>query len=471
MFYKFDDNLLLRGWDKLPYAMVDRRNGRAQFVDGPTMDALQLADGTFAHLPLVPAQVRERAEKLATVGAIIPCEPVTPGTSANRPDQAYRRYPNRYIRQAHWSLTGRCNYRCRHCYMSAPQAKLGELPHEAIMDIVGQLAACGVMSVTLTGGEPLVRHDFMEVVDALLGHGIHIDTIYSNGRLVTDTLLELLESRGVRCEFNMSFDGMQGFHDWLRGVPGAAGEVEAAFKRCREHGFRTGAEMCLWHGNAHTLRESVNTLASWGCSNLKTNPIADTGAWKAGGYGASLDIDELYRVYLDYIPHYYEDGMPLSIMLGGVFTASPCRPHDYAVPLRKPPCDPAKVCVCGHARNVMYISPEGRALPCMALSSMDVQLDYPLIGEVGLLACLTDSAYMSLIDTRVSDYLAHNPRCAACAFAQKCAAGCRASALETSPDDILGPDMAACRLFQGHWDEKVDEVATRCIARFGPQSC
>ncbi len=68
------------------------------------------------------------------------------------PDQEYRQYQNRFIRTAHWSITGKCNYKCRHCYMSAPEAKYGELSHETIMDIIGQLEECGVMSVTLTGG-------------------------------------------------------------------------------------------------------------------------------------------------------------------------------------------------------------------------------------------------------------------------------------------------------------------------------
>ena len=67
--------------------------------------------------------------------------------------------------------------------MSAPDAKYGELSHEAVMSIVQQLIHCGVMEVSLTGGEPLVRRDFLEIVDALLAGGIQITTIYSNGRL------------------------------------------------------------------------------------------------------------------------------------------------------------------------------------------------------------------------------------------------------------------------------------------------
>ena len=40
----------------------------------------------------------------------------------------------------------------------------------------------------------------------------------------------------------------------------------------------------------------------------------------------------------------------------------------------------------------------------------------------------------------------------------QCLAGCRASALEFDPTDILAPDKAACEIFKGGWVEKIDAV-------------
>ena len=40
-------------------------------------------------------------------------------------EQRYHAYPARYRRNVHWSITGTCNLRCRHCFMSAPHAKHG----------------------------------------------------------------------------------------------------------------------------------------------------------------------------------------------------------------------------------------------------------------------------------------------------------------------------------------------------------
>ena len=462
MYYKLNEPFLLRGWEKLPYAIVDSRKGAAKFISAEEMQTLQYCCGTIdLDIPLIPEKCRELLPILVKYEIVHPCEP----GDRIAPRQEYRFYHNRYIKTAHWSITGKCNYRCKHCYMSAPDAKYGELDHDTIFSIIDQLEQCGIMNVSITGGEPLTRPDFMEIVDALLERGIRITTIYSNGRLVTDELLDALAERGIHPEFNMSFDGV-GHHDWLRGVPGAEKYVEAAFKRCRDKGFPTGAEMCLFQANKHTLRESVNKLASWGCRSLKTNPVSNVGAWKENGYSAeSVDKDELYQLYLDYIPQYYEDGMPLSIQLGGFFQASPHDPKCYMIPTRKMCDDPEKFCICGHARMVLYISADGRALPCMSLSGMDIQKEFPLITELGLAKCISDSRYMRMIDTRASEYFEKNPQCRNCEFAMECIGGCRAAGLETHPDDPLAPDEYTCAIFKDGWSAKIDRVAKECITR------
>ncbi len=471
MYYKLNEKVQLRGWKLLPYALVVQGRRMPIFIGKQEMQALHYCTGTIdTSLPFIPQAVRDLLPRLEQHGVIRACEP----GDAIRPDQEYKCYPARFIRTAHWSITGNCNYRCKHCYMSAPDAKYGELSHEQVMDMAQQIIDCGIREVSLTGGEPLVRDDFFEIVDKLLAGGVRITTIYSNGMLVTDELLDQLEARGIRPEFNMSYDGVEGWHDWLRGIDGAGEIAEAAFRRCKERGFPTGAEMCIHKGNKHLLRETVRRLGELGCRSLKTNPIADVGAWKEGEYGESISLEELFQVYLDYIPHFYEDGMPLALQLGGFFHAVPRQPERYDIPSIKGCTNPEDHCVCGHARMVLYISAEGRALPCMALSGMDIQEGYPLIPELGLAKCITDSSYMSLIDTRAAEILAHNPDCGTCEYALQCLGGCRASALETTPNDILGRDMACCAIFRGGWIPKIDEAVKKSkpeAKRFGGNEC
>lgn len=451
-FYLLKPEFRLRGYERLPYAITWPAKGRAQFVRKDVFDAITLCNGKIdVTLPFVPEQARKIIEQLEKEGVVAPCR----YGETLLPMQEYKKYPARYIKTAHWSITGGCNYKCKHCYMSAPDAKYGQLPHETIMKMIDELYECGVLNVSLTGGEPLIRPDFMEIVDALLEREIHITQIYSNGKLVTKELLQQLDERGIHPEFNMSHDGV-GWHDWLRGVDGAEEAVDRAFLLCREMGFPTGAETCLHEKNKDTLRTTMKRLGELGCRSVKTNPVGDVGEWKKNGF-KSLDLDEMYQLYFDYIPQYYEDEMPISLQLGGFFSASPEKPDWYDIPMYKNAKDPTRITMCGHARQVMYISPEGRSLPCLALSGMDVQQKFPLIPEKGVSKCITDSFYMNMIDTRVSEFYKLHPDCDACEFKRFCCGGCRASALEFSDDpyDLMAVDEACCRLYKDGWVEKI----------------
>ena len=85
--------------------------------------------------------------------------------------QYYKYYHNRYVRSIFWSITGKCNYRCRHCFMDAPEGALGELSTQQAFDLIDQMAECGVLQVDITGGEPFVRKDFWQLVDRIRSMG------------------------------------------------------------------------------------------------------------------------------------------------------------------------------------------------------------------------------------------------------------------------------------------------------------
>lgn len=436
---------------------------RVSFINESLFQALQLCDGSVnVSLPLVPQESRDNLNMLERQGVIERC---AYGVGLSD-EQRYRKYDARYVQVAHWSITGKCNYKCKHCYMSAPDAKLGELSHDEIMRMIDEIAECGIMQVSLTGGEPLIRADFEEILAALAERHIWITQIYSNGFKVRPALLDSLDRYGFKPEFNMSYDGDEGWHSWLRGIPAAGEHVLRAFDLCHERGFPTGAEMCLHQGNRHLLRESLNTLAAHHVGSCKVNPVSDTDYWRQFGKDYTLSVDDTLDVYVDYVPHFFEDGMPLSLMLGGLFHCAKGQTN-WSIPMAKfsADFDCSRATVCGHARTHLYISPEGRMLPCLSLSSYEVQGNYPLISEIGLRQGLSDSAYMSLIDTRVGEFMQVNAECNNCEFRNVCAGGCRASALAFDESNILGTDRAACAIFKGGYVAKVTEAASGALER------
>jgi radical SAM protein with 4Fe4S-binding SPASM domain len=378
------------------------------------------------------------------------------------PDQEYVFYENRYLKMVFWSLTGHCNYRCRHCYMSAPHAVYPQPTTEQCLDVVDQIAACGIRRVGVTGGEPLVRRDFLQIVDHMLEKGIQLVTIMTNGALVDEKLLDELAARNCRPEFHMSFDGPEHWHDWLRGVDGAYGSVRRALTRCHERGFTTGCGVVLHKGNVGMLRDIVNELGSLGVSFVKVNRLSCVGEGTTLTDYA-ITAEEEYDTYLEYLPHYIEDGMPVPIlMLSEVFTANQGKFSIGAVRHQEDK-DCSSKPICAAARNTMYLGPDGRILPCIPMAEQDSTSEvFPTIADMTLAEALSDSFYMEFISTTLGAYLRHNPECAACAFKNRCGGGCRGHAVVANGgSDLLGIDPSTCLLFKGGYYDRVLEFIER----------
>ena len=446
--------LALRGWDRLPHAIQDLRTGATSFLGPDEFTVLALCNGSFdLDSPLVPDAYRAIADAALKRGLVQAC------AEGERPlgYQAYRRAPCRFIRVAHWSITGRCNLSCRHCFMSAPHARFGELPLDRCLDIVRQLAEANIAQVTLTGGEPLVRPDFFRIVDALLERQITIVQVYSNGLRVDADLLDGFESRGIKPEFPLSFDGL-GWHDWLRGADGAETAVIAAMERLGARGFQMGVETALHTLNRHTLPATMGLLQRLGVGHWKTNPAADGGEWLKEGGRYNLSVDELYRIYLDFIPVYRAAGAPLGIMLGGFFACAKGA-QDYRIPGARFDGTAAsrRRTVCQSARTTMYIGADGTLLPCMPMSGLTLAEPMPNLTQMPLAQALSDSTYLKTIDLRLEELLAANGRCAACEYRFRCGGGCRSAALQTSRH-YLGVDEYTCRFFSGGYEQRVHDA-------------
>lgn len=448
MYYCLNEDWLLRGWDLLPTGIVRWKSENVIFVQPALYRKIRdCAWMVFEESPFLTEDERKALDQMVKLNIMGLHDHVVPLTER----QQYLKYPNRYLHAVHWAVTGKCNCRCKHCYMSAPTGKIPEYSHEKCLEIIDQMEGAGIRSVALTGGEALVRRDFLDLAQHLSDAGIRISTIMSNGLLVTEELLTALEEMGQKPEFNMSFDGI-GTHDWLRGVPGVEKAVTRAFALCRDRGFPTGSEYCLHKGNLHQLRDSVKLLADLGCGSLKVNGLSAEGeALAIQEY--CLSQDELFQAFLDYIPQYVEDGEPLAIMLSGMFHSDGHghRGVPFSKGLEKNECD--DYCLCGHARNMMHITADGYIVPCIPIGSIECgRTHFPNIENITFREALTDSTYMSFIDTRLRTYFEHHPECAACEFRNRCAGGCRGIAAESG--DLMGRDMQTCAFFRQGWYDK-----------------
>jgi len=85
-------------------------------------------------------------------------------------------------------LTSGCNQNCVHCfaesYPKSPNDLLSELSFEEIRDLLYELSSMKVFRVVLTGGEPLLRKDFFEILKQCVALRLS-PSITTNGTLIT----------------------------------------------------------------------------------------------------------------------------------------------------------------------------------------------------------------------------------------------------------------------------------------------
>lgn len=466
MFYRLNNGYALRGWKKLTGVLLYLSSGHIRELSFIEFQCLLFCDGeTLISADILTEDMRLIFDRFLSEEIILQIhEP-----DKISPVQRYRYYDCRYISNILWSITGYCNFRCRHCYLDAPAGRDGALNTEECFDIIDQLEANGIYSVDLTGGEPLIRSDFWEIVDRLREKNIHISQIYTNGWLVNEKLLNEFAERGLCPSFSMSFDGLH-WHDWMRGQKGAEEQTLKALKLCREKGFPTNVEMCIHRGNVSGLMDTLRALETVGVTYVKAANVSKTELWTNHSDGNILEYPDYLDEVIKFIPEYLNADISVHLMLAGaidLYTEKEAQKTGIRYKLLaergngEPTCK--EMYLCGAIRSTAYIAPDGRVLPCMPIASANDINIFPNIMKDGLKNALNDSTYyMTFIDSRVKNLMTGNSECAKCEYVLKCCGGCRAHAF-ISTGDRYGIDREMCILWKEGYEERIRITAEEAL--------
>lgn len=385
-------------------------------------------------------------------------------------------FPNRYRKSIHWSITGRCNYHCRHCFQSAPDGVLGEPTLDELLDMIRQFQECGIHEVELTGGEPLIRKDLWQIIDALIAADINVTMIYTNGKLVDQALLDGLKARGLRPSFQVSFDGV-GYHDWFRGVDGAEEIAYEAMRLIEANGFHFACAMCICTNNMHRIAETAKKLASLGCRRLKVSRAAIEGQWKSHKE-LNISDDDLLQLYTDFVDEYFELDIPVSIQMEGIFYLNPRGAvekagkkavsilfdigiSDNEMLLRFP--------ICGIMEQGFFVGPNGAVVPCMSMCGAAIEAQFPNLFETPLKDILSESCYTRLSEAKIGELIQANEKCRNCEYKFNCIGGrCRPMAIGDEGTNYFAASDFICHIYKSDWYEKLKDVAERINAKVKP---
>ena len=135
--------------------------------------------------------------------------PISPVTSRHPKGTLVDKF-GRHVTYIRLSITDRCDFRCSYCMAEEmtflPRAQV--LTLEECLRIAGTFVDLGVTKVRVTGGEPLVRHNAIWLLERIAGlSGLKELVITTNGSQL-DRFAAALRAAGVR-RINVSLDTLR----------------------------------------------------------------------------------------------------------------------------------------------------------------------------------------------------------------------------------------------------------------------
>lgn len=245
-----------------------------------------------------------------------------------------------------------CNQKCLHCYAAGqPMGESRELTTAEWKDVLARLRAANIPQVTFTGGEPTLRGDLVELVDAAQWFVTRLNT---NGRLLTPQLCRALAEASLDsvqvtlyaadAEAHNALVGAPGFDETVRGIRNA---VDAGLI------VSVNTPLCsLNRDYAATLRFAAALGVRYAtCSGLIPSGRAEGVESRA----TRLSAEELTEILQSAVAAAHELSMELDFTSPGWLPEQTLR----ALGLHLIPS-------CGACLSNMAVAPDGTVIPCQS---------------------------------------------------------------------------------------------------------
>ena len=236
-----------------------------------------------------------------------------------------------------FEITSRCNLSCLHCYQGKGRGELGLSKIKSTLDDLGQT---GCMKLTLTGGEPTLREDFLEIYSYSHRKGFAI-TLFTNGTLFNgDLRKKILKEPPFVVECSL-YGASAKLHDSITQTEGSFEISLHNIKWMIEQGIRTTVKSVILSLNFHDIRSLYNL-----CSGL------------------GVPFHPTYRVFPSMDPTRFPEKLRIKTEEMKTWLRETGNP--FAKRIREPESSSDSF-ICNAGREACCIGAEGKVYPCVAL--------------------------------------------------------------------------------------------------------
>lgn len=222
-------------------------------------------------------------------------------------------YKNPQLRYLFLELTLRCNERCLHCGSSCGNAAGPEMTFSDYERVLNEVRAdfdIKKLQLCVTGGEPLLRKDFFEIMGMAHDLGFHWG-MTSNAVLIDKDTAGKLSECGMNT-ISVSIDGLEESHDAFRRTPGGYRKAMRGIENLLEQGGFDAVQITtvVNHGNIHELPKLYEIMLGLDIDSWRVIGVEPIG--RALLHPELLLTKDDYRYLFDFIREKRREDMPVT---------------------------------------------------------------------------------------------------------------------------------------------------------------
>jgi len=346
------------------------------------------------------------------------------------------------------ALTYRCNLQCRHCAVYGPDTACNDLDTGTWLSFFRELADLKVLRLRLSGGEPFMRDDIWQLLDAVDALPMRWGINTNATRIDRHGARRLTGYRRLD-DIMVSLDGDASGHDAMRG--------RGAFALARQgiaHLSAAGLPVLLYCTVTRCNRDHLEPVAElaleFKARSVKFNDLLPAGRGLANYRDLSLTQGQ-WRTALDTLRRLRETHGPL--IAGTILDTG----DQYDAIARhaagkQAPGEANCLCGCGTLINQCAVQPDGRITPCDRLPDLAAgNIVERRFGELW-----RQSPGFATFRARRHLRLNELPECRDCLYTGWCTGGCPAVPYALNGKITARDPLQCYRLFSG--EETADAI-------------
>ena len=258
-----------------------------------------------------------------------------------------------------FEITHRCNLKCLHCYLNNSRIqKTEELSFEDIRLIVDQLVNLGVLGILITGGEPLIRKDFVEIYKYIYDKKV-VSRLFTNGTLFDTESLDTITIRKPH-EIEISiYAGTPEGYNHICSNSNAYYNMIDTVKYLLKNNFNLKMKSVIFQQNLHELPLILELVKKLGLSEDRFR--FDTQIYPTIKTYNKINLNKLRLSQNDIL---FTEKISNLRLQQRINIHNLSKKMDMTLQQRSP-----YLFTCGAGRTVINISPNGIISPCGLLNS------------------------------------------------------------------------------------------------------